>query len=225
MSARHGDGRAGMSRNARRAPSPALSACHIPLAPDLQADILKEQSDAGSASATTTKSRQAASSELLKQRGIGRVPLSDTCFKGRIVTCPPPLSARWAVRQGTTARVFLSDTAHPCASLYSPPVPCCGCCLPWSPSSQPLMPRASCLCSKPSIPAQEQSQGAEPAKGTQLQRWLPSPPSLTQALLCTRKSHSYLLGRAPMTNPTCSRSSRVLALEPSGERPPPKGLL
>lgn len=44
------------------------------------------------------------------------------------------------------------------------PVPCCGCCLPWSPSSQPLMLRASCLCSKPSIPAQEQSQGAEPCQ-------------------------------------------------------------
>lgn len=104
------------------------------------------------------------------------------------------------------------------------PVPCCGCCLPWSPSSQPLMPRASCLCSKPSIPAQEQSQGAEPAKGTQLQPRLPSPPSLTQALLCTRKSHRYFLGRAPMTNPTHSRSSRVMALEPSGERPPPSTL-
>lgn len=102
------------------------------------------------------------------------------------------------------------------------PVPCCGCCLPWSPSSQPLMPRASCLCSKPSIPAQEQSQGAEPAKGTQLQPRLPSSPSLIQALLCIRKSHSYFLGRAPMTNPTCSK---VLALEPSGEQPPPKGLL
>lgn len=157
--------------------------------------------------------------------GLEGFPSADTCSKGRIATCPPPLSARWAVRQGTTARAFLSDTAHPCASLHSPPVPGCGCCLPCSPSSQPLMPRASCLCSKPSIPAQEQSQGAEPAKGTQLQPWLPSPPSLTQALLCTTKSHSCFLGRAPMSNPSCSRSSRVPGtLEPSGEQTPPKGL-
>lgn len=182
--------------NSHRAPSPGMSACHTPLAADLQADILKEQSNPGSSSATTTKSRQAASSELLRQQGIGRVPLCDTCLKREDCHLPTITECQLGCQAGNHSEglPFSHSTA-----LYLPlltPGLCCGCCLPWAPSSQPLMLRASCLCSKPSIPAQEQSQGTEPAKGTQLQPRLPPPPSLIQALLCTRKSHSYFLGRA-----------------------------
>lgn len=169
--------------------------------------------------------------------GLERFPSTNTCFKGRTASRPPPLHARWGIRQGTGVRVFLSGTAHPCASLYSPPVPTLPTllvCLGSLPPPQPLMLRASCLCSKPSIPAQEQSQSAyrcawrEPAKGTQLQRWLLSPPSLVQTLLCTRQSQSYFWGWASMTNPTCSSSSRVSALEhprnPQVSNQAPKGL-
>lgn len=155
--------------------------------------------------------------------GLEGFPFTDTCFKGRTISHPPPPCARWGLRQGAKARVFLSDTAHPCASLCSAPVPTLQTllvCL-WSlPPPQPLTARASCRCSKPSIPAQEQSQSAyrctrhEPAKGTQLQRWLLSPPCLVQALLHTRQSQSCFLGLTSMTNPTSSRSSRVLGLEP-----------
>lgn len=147
--------------------------------------------------------------------GLEGFPSTDTCFKASIVSRPPPLHAWRGIRQGTKVKVFLSDTAHGCASLYLCPVPTMRMLL----LPQPLTLRASCLCSNPSVPAQERSQSAyrcarrEPAKGTQLQRRLLLPPSLVQALLCTRQSQSYFLGWAPMTNPTCSRSSRVLAVE------------
>lgn len=108
------------SGNMHRAQSPALSVCRIPLAPDSQIVFFKEGSDTGRASATTANSRQPASSEHPKHWGIGRVPPHQ---QGRTVSHPPPLSAGWGTRQGTKVRVFLSDTAHPSASLYLCPVP------------------------------------------------------------------------------------------------------
>lgn len=96
---------------------------------------------------------------------------------------------------------------HPCACLCPPlcrvvDVVCLGL-PPPSPSCREPAASARNHQSQPRNKAKELSL----ARRTQLQPRLPSPPSLIQALLCIRKSHSYFLGRAAMTKPTCSRSS------------------
>lgn len=113
VSAGHGGGRAGMSTR-ECSISRAVSLPH-PTCTSL--DILKEQRDPGSASARADRLFPL-NSQI--NRGLEGFPSADTCSKGRIVTCPPSLGASWAVRQGTTAGVFLSDTAQPCACLCSP---------------------------------------------------------------------------------------------------------
>lgn len=65
-----------------RAQPRVLSVCHSPLAPDSQIGFLKQGSDPGRASATTTNSRQTASSEHPKQQGIERTPFHRHLLQG-----------------------------------------------------------------------------------------------------------------------------------------------
>lgn len=199
------------SGNMHRAQSPVLSVCHIPLAPDSQTDFFKEGSDLGRASATTTNSRQAASSEHPERWGIGSVPLHRHLLQGEDCLMPTTTACQVGYQAGNQGEGLPFRHSTPLCFPLLPPVPALQTLLVcfWSLSPpQPPTLRASCLCSKPSIPAQEQSQSAyrcarcEPAKGTQLRGWLLSPPSLVQALLHTRQSHSYFLGLTSMTNPT-----------------------
>ena len=127
------------SGNTHRARSPVLSVCHIPLALDSPIDFFKEGSDPGKASATTTNSRQAASSEHPKQRGTGTVPLHQHLLQGEDCLTPTTTACQVGYQAGNWGEGLPFRHSTPlCFPLFTPCAHVANItCLPWVAPSSP----------------------------------------------------------------------------------------